>query len=251
MSSMAISGIVFACLFAGGIVGIFLRAALPEQHFSNDSKDAVKLGMALISTMSALVLGLLVSSAKGSFDAQNTELTATSANIVLLDRVLAHYGPETNEIRKELRNAVETALGAVWAKKSTSGKRLGAPSHSSEVVFEKIQSLEPKDENQRVLKAQALGTLESIWQTRWLQFEQESNSVPLPLLAILVAWLTMLFVGLGLFAPPNGTVIASLVISELAVSGAILLILEFYTPFGGLIEVSSAPLHAALGQLGK
>jgi hypothetical protein len=251
MNSIAVSAIVFACLSAGSLLGMFLRATVPQHHLTDESKDAVKLGMALISTMSALVLGLLVSSAKTSYDTQSSELTATSANVVLLDRVLYHYGPEAKEAREELRKSVATALDQIWAKNGAIQGHLGPPSHNSELVFEKIQKLTPKDENQRDLKAQAMVIVEGLGQTRWLQYEQGSNSVPLPLLMILVSWLTMLFVGLGIFAPSNGTVITSLAISQLAVSGAILLILEFYTPYGGLIEISSAPLRAALEQLGR
>ena len=99
MSSTTISLIVFACVFGGALLGIFLHAVLPQNHLTNESKDIVKLGMGLVGTMAALVLGLLVASAKGSYDTQSAELTQMSANIALLDRVLAHYGPETKEAR--------------------------------------------------------------------------------------------------------------------------------------------------------
>ena len=89
MSSTTISLIVFACIFGGALCGIFLHSVLPERHLSNDSKDIVKLGMGLVATMAALVLGLLVALAKGSYDAQSSELIQMSANIALLDRVLA------------------------------------------------------------------------------------------------------------------------------------------------------------------
>lgn len=251
MSSIVVGFIVFFCLFAGSLLGMFLRKSLPQHHLTDDSKDAIKLGMALISTMSALVLGLLVSSAKSSYDAQNTELMTTSANIVMLDRLLAHYGPETAEIRNQLRESVATVIDRVWTRDTVNTGRLAVPSQRNEMLFEKIEELVPKDENQKMLKSEALALSETIAQTRWLQFAQATASVPLPLLLMLVSWLTTLFIGLGMFAPRNGTVIASLVISELAVAGAVLLILEFYRPYRGLIEVSSAPLRAALAELGK
>src|SRR5216683_8401515 len=106
MSSMAISGIVFACIFAGTILGMILRALLPEKHLSAESKDLVKLGMGLIGTMTALVLGLLIASAKGSFDTQRNGLAQLSANFILIDRALAHYGPETKDAREMIRAAV-------------------------------------------------------------------------------------------------------------------------------------------------
>ncbi|MGB2625585.1 MAG: hypothetical protein WAK20_02250 [Candidatus Acidiferrum sp.] len=248
MSSISVSLIVFGCLSAGSAAGMLLRSIVPRHHLSPESKMSVQLGMALVSTMSALVLGLLVSSAKNSYDTQSTELTVTAANVLQLDSILAHYGPETKDVRGDLRQALQKALETLWTKERND--RIAGSSRTSEIIFDKIQDLTPKDENQRNMKSQALTLLEGVRQMRWLQYEQLSNSVPIPLLIILVSWLTMLFVGIGLFAPANATVIASLVVSEIAVSAAILLILEFYSPFGGLIEVSSAPLRAALAQLG-
>ena len=82
MSSIAVSSIVFACVFGGAILGMSIRAILPQPHLSPESKDVVKLGMALVGTSSALVLGLLIASAKGSYDAQSSELTLMSAGVV-------------------------------------------------------------------------------------------------------------------------------------------------------------------------
>jgi hypothetical protein len=81
-------------------------------------------------------------------------------------------------------------------------------------------------------------------------YEQRITSVSIPLLVVLIFWLTIIFVSFGLFAPPNVMVIASFFVSAMSVSGAIFLILEMYTPYGGLIQISTAPLRAALAHLG-
>ena len=73
----------------------------------------------------------------------------------------------------------------------------------------------------------------------------------MPFLVVLVFWLTILFISFGLFAPPNATVIATLFVCALSVSGAIFLILELDQPFEGLIRISSAPLRNALAHLGQ
>jgi hypothetical protein len=251
MSSITVSSIVFAVVFGGALVGMYLRAVLPQHHLSAESKEAVKLGMGLVATMVALVLGLLVASAKGSYDAQSTELTDISSRIILLDRVLSHYGPETKEVRDMLRSFVSQSLDQVWAKNRTASSQWQPRSASAEPLFDKIQGLSPQDDNQRSLKAQALSIGMSVGQTRLLMYEQAATSISMPLLVVLVAWLTTLFVSFGLFAPRNATVLASLFVSALSVSGAILLILELYSPYAGLIRISSAPLRTALAQLGK
>ena len=251
MSSIGISTIVFASVFGGALIGMFIRAVLPQQHLSSDSKDVVKLGMALVSTMAAIVLGLLISSAKSSYDAQSNELTEMSAKFVLLDRVLAHYGEETGELRGLLHSSVVSTLDRLWPQSHAGPTRVEAPSGAAEILVDKMQELSPKDDRQRLLQAQALTLMFDLGRMRWLQFAQGTTSVTMPLLVVLVFWLTTLFIGFGIFAPANATVVASLFVSSLSVSAAILLILELYSPFSGLIQVSSAPMRAALSQLGK
>jgi hypothetical protein len=246
MSSLAISVTAFACVFGGAVAGMLLRRSLPQHHLSADSKDTVKLGMGLVSTMSALVLGLLVSSAKSFYDTQSAELNQVSADVVALDRLLAHYGSETEEARDLLRGSVVRQLEVMWPQKGT---RSGAPG-TSEALIDKLQALSPNDDKQRSLKAQAVSMAISLGRVVWLMYEQGAASVSKPLLVIMVFWLTVVFVSYGLFAPHNATTVTSLFAAGLSVSGAIFLILEMYTPYGGLIQISSAPLRSALAHLG-
>lgn len=250
MSSIAISFIAFAFVFGGALVGMLLRTSLPQHHLIADSKEIVKVGMGLVTTMAALVLGLLVASAKSSYDAQSTELTEVSSKVVVLDRILAHYGPETREVRDVLRSIIARVLDAIWSKEDSGLSRL-EPSTNAEILYDKIQGLSPKDDRQRANQAQALAVAMGLGQTRWLMYEQRVSSVSLPLLIILISWLTIIFISFGLFAPRNATVVVSLFAAALSVSGAIFLILEMYTPYAGVIKISSAPLRAALAHLGQ
>jgi hypothetical protein len=246
MCSIAISGVTFACVFGGALLGMALRAVLPQNHVTADSRDVVKLGMALVATLAALVLGLLIASAKSSFDMQNVELTEMSSRVVLLDRVLAHYGPEAKDMRIELRTSVVHTLDTLFSKDASQ-----LESTRGEILYDEIQGLSPKTDAQRSVQAQALSTILALAQTRWLIAEQRVNSVSVPLLTVLIFWLTIIFTSFGLFAPRNATVVVSLLISALSVSGAVFLILEMYAPYEGLIHVSSAPLRAALMRLGQ
>jgi hypothetical protein len=251
MNSTAIRLVVFACVFGSALFGMLLRAVLPEQHLSADSKDTVRLGIGVISTMAALVLGLLVASAKNFYDAQSSELTQMSANVILLDRVLAHYGPETKEARDLLRGAVARTLDLTWHQDHQQHSEMVPTAAGGEVVYDKIQALSPKNDAQHALQAQASSMAIDLGKLRWLMFEQRSTSISLPLLGMLVFWLVIVFTSFGLFAPTNATVIATLFLCALSVSGAIFLILEMYTPFEGLMQISSAPLRNALAHLGQ
>ena len=251
MRSIEISSIVFACVFGGAMLGMFTRAKLPQHHLSSDSKDVVKLGMGIVATLSALVLGLLIASAKGSYDAQSAELTQMSSKIILLDRLLAHYGPETKETRDLLRASAARILDQMWSKRPAGSSPVGASSSGAEMLLDRIQELTPKDDRQRSLQAQAQGIVLELGQMRWLHYAQTSTSISMPLLAVLVFWLTTIFISFGLFAPANVTVFVGLLVSALSVSAAILLILELYTPYSGLIQLSSAPLSDALTLLGR
>jgi hypothetical protein len=254
MSSIAISGIVFACIFGGTIVGMILRTVLPDAHLSAESKDVVKLGMGLIGTMTALVLGLLIASAKSSFDAQRNGLAQLSANIIMLDRALAHYGTESKEAREMLRASVADMLQHTWPQENPQSGPAEAKVRTEgryEGLYEKIQELAPKNDAQRAMQAQAIKTGTDFAQTRWLLFAQKGSSIPTPFLVVMVCWLTLILASFSLFAPSNATVFVTLLVCALAVTSAVFLILELDRPFDGMIQISSAPLRDALAQLGR
>jgi hypothetical protein len=251
MSPIAISFLTLALVFGGALFGIFLRTSLPQNHMDSNSRDVVKLGMGLVGTMAALVLGLLIASAKSSFDTQSAELTEMSSKLVLLDRVLAHYGPAAQESRDLVRAAVGRTLEGMELQARTGTSHSDPMSAGSEVLYDKVQGLIPANDAQRTIQGQALGLVIALGQTRWLMYEQRASSVSIPLLVVLISWLIIIFVSFGLFAPLNATVLTSLFVSALSFSGAIFLILEMYTPYGGLIQISNAPLRAAFAHLGQ
>jgi len=248
MNSIAISGITFACVFGGALFGLFLRTRLREHHLATETKDVVKMGVGLIATMTALVLGLLVASAKSSFDTQKSELAQISANVVMLDRALAHYGPEATGIREMLRGVVEHLIDLFWP---TEHSPQAQPYTASEMVYEKLQGLSPKNESQRSLQAQGLKIAVDIAQTRWLLFAQKSSAISPPFLTVVVFWLTITFISFGLYASRNLVVFVTLFVCSLSVAGALFLVTELDRPFEGLIQISSEPMRNALGQLGR
>ena len=251
MNSVMISLIVFASIVSGALIGLFLGAVLPAHHLSGDSKDIVKLAMGLIGTMTAILLGLLIASAKSFYDTQNTELTGLSAKVVLLDRILAHYGSETKEARNLLNGAVTRLLDTMWSQSPGENSRNESAPGGAEIIYEKIQGLSPQDQTQHSLQAQALNLAIELGNTRWLMFEQGGSSVSPILLVVLVLWLALIFCSFGLLAPRNPTVVAALCLCALSVSAAIFLMLQMYSPFRGMIQVSDAPLRSALAHLGK
>jgi hypothetical protein len=231
---------------------MLLRNFLPERHLDPDSRNVVNLGMALIGTMTALVLGLLIASAKSSYDTQKSEVTQMAANIVQLDRILARYGAEANGARAVLRRAV-LSLDQSWLEDAARSERLDSAQVRAEAAsfYENIQELTPRNDFEHSLQSQALQIGFQIGQTRSLLVEQAGSSIPMPFLVVLVFWLTIIFASFGLFAPRNATVIATLFVCALSVSGAIFLILELDSPFSGLLQISDAPLRNAIAQIGK
>jgi hypothetical protein len=254
MSPLAISLVSFGCIFGGILIGMFLRSVLPEHHLSDESKDAVKLGIGMIATLAALVLGLLIASAKGHFDTMNNGLAQTSSKIILLDRTMAYYGPETKEARDLLRLSVASAIDQLWPKERTQHKEYKDfnPKTGLKELQEMLWQLSPKNETQRYLQSQALQISGSIAEVRWLLTEQqEQSSLPMPFFVMLVFWLVIIFFGFGMLSPPNATVITILLVCSLSAAGALYMILELDHPYGGLIEISSSTLRSALTYLSQ
>jgi hypothetical protein len=251
MGPLLTTSIVFVCVFVSALLGLIIGPLLPSHHLSSDSKQVVNLGMGLISMMAAIALGLLVATADGSYDTKKNELTQMSANYISIDRALAHYGPESAPERALLRRALAEEIDRIWPNERTEAAMTAPGVSSFGDLYEKVQGLEPHNDSQRMMKDQALQIGIGLGQTRWLLFEQAGSSIPAPFLVILVFWLSVIFASFGLFAPRNATVILTLFVCALSVSGAVFLILELDHPFRGIIQIPSAPMRAALVQLGK
>lgn len=253
MNALAIAGIVFGCLFGGAVFGMLLGAILPKHHLSTDSKDVIKVAIAMIATLAALVVGLLIASVKSSFDDKDTEMRRMAAHVILLDRTMAEYGPETQVIRDRFRQIVATRIEQIWPEESKEKLALQAVGHGSiiETIQRQLLDLSPQNDTQRWLKATALQITNEIAEARWLVFEQTGSAIQWPFLVILIFWLAVIFASFGLFAPRNGSVISVLFICALSAAGALFLIVQMDQPYSGLIKISSAPVRAALTQLGR
>jgi type II secretory pathway pseudopilin PulG len=243
---------VFACVFGGALFGMFLGAVLPKHHLSSDARDVIKVAMAMIATLAALVLGLLTASAKSSLDEKEGELRSAAAQVVLLDRTMAEYGPETQDARDLLKQTVAARISQIWPdeKANVIPGAIGRGS-GIEAVQRKLLDLSPQTDAQRWLQSTALQISSSIAAERWAVVQQIGSSIQWPFVAVLVFWLATIFASFGLFAPRNASVTAALLVAALSVAGSVYLILEMDQPYSGLIKISSAPLRAALEQLGQ
>jgi len=253
VSPTEIALIVFGCVFGGTLLGMFLRVVMPEHHLSEDSKDVIKLGMGLIATIAALVLGLVIASAKSSYDTQDEAVKHIAAKIMLLDRQLALYGPETKESRDFIRHVLAQKIDKIWPEERSQYAKLDTsevlPTAAGEGLEYRIRQLAPQNDVQRGLQSTALKVTNDILETRWFVLGGVGSSVPAPFLVVVVFWLTIIFGSFGIFAPRNATVIAVLFICALSVACAIFLILEMDQPFRGVMEISSTPLRETLSHL--
>jgi hypothetical protein len=243
MSAWIIAVVVFACVYGGALLGFALR--VPEGHRDSDSREVLKVSTGLVGTMAALVLGLLVASAKSSYDNQRDELIQVCADVSLLDRALANFGPESIDTRVQLRQTVEGAFSQLWS------RNVEPPTTAGESFYTSLNQLEPTTDKQRAIKAGAMDLAMSIGKTRWLLHAQNASAISTPLLVIVVFWLTILFIGFGVYASPNATVRIALFVCALSVSAAIFLILEMDRPFSGLIRIPDAPLREVVSRIGK
>jgi hypothetical protein len=253
MRAIADALIVFLCVFASGLLGLSLRSVLPQRHLQEDSLNMVRLCTGVIATLAALVLGLLVASAKANYDRVNDEVTQAAVAVVLLDRTLAEYGEQTRETRNLLRTAVASTVDTLFSEQGRGVADLesAAVAARSDKLQGSLRALAPENDSQRALQARALEISNQVVQIRMLAVNQAQGSIPKVFLVVLVLWLAIMFAGFGLVTSRNPTVIVTLFLCALSLAGAVLMIEELNRPLEGLMKVSSAPLRYALAHLGN
>lgn len=227
------------------MAGMGLRRMLPEHHLSGDSKDVIKLATALIATMSALVLALLFSSTRQSYEHTSTSVSRMTTDLAQLDRVLEEYGPEAAPLRIALRGEVSTLIDSIWQEDAAKRPALAAKLHEQSVLY-MIRELSPKNRTQASLQARALQLSTDLSEIQLGLSAQQSDSISTPFIDVLVLWLVFIFTVFSMSSPTNSTLIIVLFLCILSASGAIYLILELGSPFDGLMQIPNTGLRKVL-----
>lgn len=250
MTSIIASALVVACIFAGGIIGLSLNRVLRPSHLTKETQEVVRLGIGMISVLSSLVLGLLIATAKSSYDTTDGAVRNYAAELALLNETLRDYGGDASKPRDLLRQYTERLRDDIWPPDS-------APPHLNddeagalmEHVREQVRALQPADDGQKWLRDQALTINENLLRDRWLLIGEQGRNVSPVMLGVLVSWITLIFLSFGINAPRNAMVATSFLICSAAIGGAIFLILEMDRPLQGVLQISSWPLRNALAQM--
>jgi hypothetical protein len=249
MNSILIGLAVFAAIFGSALFGLAIRNKLPPEHLGPDAKDVIRLVTGITATATALVLGMLVSSAKAYYDSWNTQVAEIASQVVTIDRLLAGYGPETTEIRVQFRQLVEGGVERIWPKRETLQNAL-KPQGNGEILMHEVELLDPKSPIQAGEKSQLIPLISALRQGQWRMFlRTQQTTMPTPLLIVVVSWQCAIFASMALFAPRTTTILVTFTLGALTIATAIFIILELYSPFRGILTISPAPIIDALNQM--
>jgi hypothetical protein len=220
-------------------MGRWIRRLLPEPHLNADSKDAVKLALGLVATMTALLLSLLVNAVRGTFETRRNEVVEMSAQVALLDRLLLLYGSDASEARTQFRLAVEDALHRMWPEERGNRAQMAPNTRGGDAFYVALMHLVPQNEVQADVKGHALKLALEIARLRALLLAQSAQSISGGMPIAVICWLVIIFFGFGILAPPNATTSLALGAAAISVAGAVFLILELDQPMDGWIKVSN------------
>jgi hypothetical protein len=252
MEALLLMLVFIGVMAAAAFAGIAVRRLLPEHHTADSSRDAVLRSVGLVVTLSAVVLGFLVSSAKSYFSAVEGQLTEIAADVAMLDRLLMRYGTEAGPARQLLRQSVGLAVSVVWPGHQSSLPQSGGDSglQASERLSDAVEGLPEADPHLARLREQALGQLADVQHAGFMLSRIAHSRPQVPMLAVVVSWLVIIFFGFGVVSPPTGTARASMILAAVAAAGALFLIIELYSPVSGLLQIPASTLEDALPALG-
>ncbi len=254
MLSVALFVLAFLCPLLGAVIGSAVRRRLPEHHLTRDVIDVIKLAMGLMATVVGLTLGLLISSAHSHHAMIEGEYKKIMGSIIHLDQYLEAYGPETREIRTHLRHVAARTFKERWPDEDFGP--IGPPSEGGPNRYidgqRSLVELQPASEVQRWFKAQALRVSTELANLRWLVVSQETATAPLvPIFILIFLSAVAIFGGFSLYAPPNATLFAVLVLPALAIAGATFLVVELGNPCSGPLQISSRGAHILMQTLAQ
>ena len=240
----------FVSILIGAAIGLVLRRVLPADLLEGGTKEAIRLGAGFLSTLAALVIGLMIASAKNTYDNQNTNIRQLGTNAVLVDQMLTKYGPDAKAARTLLREIIPSATARIWQENiAGKGASTFVVGETAERFYNAVEGLKPASAEQTSLKSRIIQLTTDMGRTRLLVFTQSDDAIPLPFFVVLVFWLVVIFGSFSLFAKPGLIVVISTLVFALSVSSALFLIVDLSHPFQGLMQISNHHLHMVLPKI--
>jgi hypothetical protein len=249
MHDILVGAAIFLCLVAASLGSLVASERLPARHREDDTHNVVRLVANIFVVTTSLVLGLLLNSAKTTFEAVDRNVHSFATDLILLDRTLRRYGPEASVVRQRLAAYVRQAVDGTWPAHGSPVLEDRAAERLLDDVANALEAIRPSDPVRAELWREAQTNLQSVVKRRWGLIEESEGTIPTAFLVMLVAWLVLIFASLGYRAPRNAVVVTTLVVAAFLIAASIYLILDMDVPFSGPIQISPAPLQRAEEQL--
>ncbi len=250
MSTGLASAMVLLLTIVSAFFGGYARTIVPTKYIHPDAKTVIQLAAGLIGTLAALVLGLLIASAKSNFDAAADEVVEITRNDILIDQMLSRYGDETLNTRLVFRKTIESLADRIWREGHQQSGSF-EPTYSAVEFINALSSLPTSTEPQRTMKAAIIQSGIDLTKKRLSLYVYNKDTITTPFLSILVFWLMVIFAIFGLLARPGPVIGAVFLVCAISFSGAVFLILDLSRPFDGVMQISDVQLRNALPALSQ
>jgi hypothetical protein len=248
MHEIFVAALIFVCLVGASLGTLLTYGKLAPHHRQEDTNTTVRLVANIFVVMTSLVLGLMINSAKNTFEAIDHNVHAYATALILFDRTAREIGPAANDVHEGLITYVRRAVNV----DETTEDPLVRGDRTSEAMLESVgkslNAIKPADDQQAALWDDARQQFRKIVEQRWVLVEQSEGSIPPLLIVMLVAWLILIFASFGYRAPRNMVIVTMFVLSAFLISASLYLILDLDVPFSGPIQVSDAPMRRALAE---
>lgn len=249
MDSIWVAVGIFSCLLSASLLMMHLYPKLAARHRDEDTNTVVRLVANIFVVMTSLVFGLMINSAKNTFEAIDANVHAYATSLIILDRSFRAYGPPAEDARRHLMLYVEQAIANPYRGDQALLHQKSVAAQYLDDIGVALTAIKPPDRFHEAMLVDLRQRYHSLIEQRWKIVEQSEGAMPGPLIGMLVAWMTLIYASFGYRAPRNPMVIGMFTISALLIAASVYLVLDMNVPFHGPIQISDAPLRRALAEM--
>jgi hypothetical protein len=237
--------------FLAGMLGFRVQTWLREHNSVDNARDMIGSVLGLLTLLLALVLGTLIGNTYYFSTGQQANLQSMMASIVMMDKSLGEFGPETKPLRDGMKSALQHIYEEVWVKGTVDPEKVSVSGSMAALgPFEKaLASLDAKTPEQKAALAAAQAKYNAFVSTRIMMSLQLAVPFSKALLGIVIIWGMLLFFGYGLLSKHNTTTVVALGFGSICVAFAIFMIVELAEPYSGLFRISPAALEQTLAAI--